>query len=470
MERWTVLLIACASLLLAVPSIAEEKPDLETLREERNEKLQRYFVRALTQKRLNTAVGLLEDGQYAEARKKLEKMKFTRLNPYERALAYRFLAYASIGQEDSAGAVGYFEKVVEQEALPIDDEASVRFSIAQIYGSMEEWQKVEEELGEWFQYVERPNGVAYYLLAISHYRREQYDEALTPALKALDITNQPNESWLQLVAALYLQRDDFDSAVPILEELVTRFAKKQYWVQLSLIYGARGDYQHALRIQQLAYVQDLLTQDGELRRLARTYLFHQLPYPAAQVLERGLEEGRIDREADVLELLGNSWIAAREYEKAIEPLQQAADLAEDGRLYLRLGQVHVQREDWKEAAGLIQKAIKKGGLEDSGKAHLLLGISYYSDDHPESARTAFQRARTHESTRTDAKAWLEHIAAQSQGGLKPSGIAKPSAPAGRLDSRGADVARFNGLPTAGSPNLQMKDKPNRREKGRTEPL
>jgi tetratricopeptide (TPR) repeat protein len=416
MERWTGFLITCASLLLVVPSIADEMPDLETLREERDEQLKRYFVRALTQKRLNTAAEFLEAGQYAVAREKLEKTKFTRLNPYERALAYRFLAYASLGQEDSAAAVGYFHKVVEQEALAIDDEASVRFSIAQIYASTGEWQKVEEELLEWFQYVERPNAVAYYLLAISRYRRDRYDEALTPALKALEISNEPNESWLQLVAALHLQREDFDSAVPILEELVSRFAKKQYWVQLSLIYGARGDYQHALRIQQLAYAQGLLTQDDELRRLARTYLFHELPHPAAQVLERGLEEGRIDPDREVLELLGNSWIAAREYEKSIEPLQQAAELADDGRIYLRLGQVRVQREDWKEATGLIQKAIEKGGLDDAGKAHLLLGISYYSDDHPESARAAFRRARKHESTRTEATAWLEHIDRQNGGG------------------------------------------------------
>ena len=161
MEHWTRFLITCASLLLVVPGVAEEKPDLETLREERNEQLKRYFVRALTQKRLNTAAGFLEDWQYAAAREKLEDMKFTRLNPYERALAYRFLAYASIGQEDSAAAVGYFHKVVVQEALAIDDEASVRFSIVQIYASMGEWQKVEEELLAWFQYVERPNAVAY---------------------------------------------------------------------------------------------------------------------------------------------------------------------------------------------------------------------------------------------------------------------------------------------------------------------
>jgi tetratricopeptide (TPR) repeat protein len=477
MERWIVFLIACASLLVAAPSIAEEEPaiaeeksDLEILRVERDEKLKRYIVRALTQKRLNAVVELLEAGQPAEARAKLEKMKFTRLNAYERALAYRFLAYASIGMEDSAAAVAYFQKVVEQEALSIDEEASVRFSIAQIYASMEEWQKVEEALKEWFRFVEEPNGVAYYLLAISHYRREQYDEAMAPALKAVELQSEPNESWLQLVAALHLQQGDFDSAVPVLEELLTRFLKKQYWVQLSLIYGARGDFEQALRIQQLAYAQGLLTQDEELRRLARTYLFHQLPYPAAQVLERGLEEGRIKRDGDVLELLGNSWIAAREYEKSIGPLQEAAELADDGRLYLRLGQVRVQREDWKEATGLIQKAIKKGGLEDAGKAHLLLGISYYSDDHPESALTSFRRAQKHESTRAAAEAWLEHIETQAQNGVKPSAVAKPSSPAGRQDGRGDAVAEFDGLATAGSPNLQMKDEAKTTKDGRTEPL
>jgi tetratricopeptide (TPR) repeat protein len=469
MERWTALLIACASLLFAVPSIAEETLDLEALREERNEQLERYYVRALTQKRINIAVELLEAGKFAEARQKLEKMKFTRLNAYERALAYRFLAYASIGMEDSAAAVGYFKKVVEQEALPIGEEASVRFSIVQIYASMEEWQNVQDELEEWFQYVERPNGVAYYLLAISHYRREQYDEALAPALKALEISNQPKESWLQLVAALYLQKDDYDSAVPILETLVIHFPKKQYWVQLSLIYGARGNYQDALRIQQLAYAQNLLTEGDELRRLARTYLYHQLPYPAAEVLGRGLQEGRIDRDGEVLELFGNAWIAAREYERSIEPLQEAAELAEDGRLYLRLGQVRVQSEDWEEATGLIQKAIEKGGLEDEGKAHLLLGISYYSEDHLKSARRAFLLAQKHESTRADAEAWLDHIAVQAQRDPKPPAVAKPSAPAELEDSSGA-IAGFTAVPTAGSPTPQMKDDRETTENGRTEPL
>jgi hypothetical protein len=412
-----VCLIVCTANLLAVSAVAEEKnTSLEALREERSEKLERYQVRDLTQKRLNTAVDFLELGQYSEARAKLLKMKFTRLNPYERALAYRFIAYASMGLEDTAGAAEYFQKAVDQAALPISEEATVRFTIAQIYASTSQWEKVEIALNQWFRYVERPNGGSYYLLAISRYRRDMFDEAMTPALKSVEISKKPKESWLQLVAALYLEKEDFDNAIPVLEDLVARFMKKQYWVQLSLIYAAREDYEHALRIQQLAYTQGLLTENEELRRLARTYLYHQLPYPAALVLEQGLAEKQIERDGDVLELLGNSWIAAREYEKSLEPLQQAADLAEDGRLYLRLGQVRVQREDWTEATELIQKAIKKGGLKDTGKAHLLLGISYFSDDQPESARTAFGRASNHESTRSDAITWLDHIDRQSGDG------------------------------------------------------
>jgi tetratricopeptide (TPR) repeat protein len=416
MARWTRCLIVCASLLLAAPTIADEMPDLDSLREERDEKLERYFMRALTQKRLNTATELLESGQYAAARKKLEESKFSRLNPYERALAYRLLAYASYGQEDAASAVVYYSKVIEQEALSIDDEASIRFSMVQIYAAMGEWENVEKTLMEWFFYVDEPNAVAYYLLAISHYRREQYDEALPPALKALKLADEPRESWLQLAAALFLQKEEFDSAVPLLEELIARFGKKQYWEQLSLIFSARGDYKHAMEIQQLAYAQGLLTEDDELRRLASTYLFRQLPHSAAQVLERGLEEGRIERDREVLELLGNSWIAAREYEKAIGPLRQAAELSEDGRLYLRLAQVRIQREDWKEATELIQKAINKGGLDDAGRAQLLLGIAYFSSDLTEPALTAFRRAQKHKSTQTEAAAWLAHIERQSQNG------------------------------------------------------
>ena len=419
MKRWTLSLISCASilalLLIATPSIAEDELDLEAIGEERAEKRERYKIRKLTQERLNPVTEFIEDGQYDDARIKLEKMKFKRLNANELASTYKFLAYAHMGLEQQGRAVGYFEKVLEQEIVPVTDEAIIRFTITQIHAGDQNWEKVEEALHEWFKYVDKSklNGNGHFLLSISHYRRDQFDKALVPALKALELSGKkPQERFLQLVVALYLQTEDYSSSIPILESLLTNYPKKQYWIQLALIYGAEGDYEGALRIQQLAYTQNLLTKNDELRRLARTLLYHQLPYSAAQVLERGLEENQIEMDRDVLELLGNSWIAAREYERSLGPLQRAADMADDGSLYLRLGQVRVQREDWTEATALIEKALKKGGLEDEGRAQLLLGISHYSDDHTESARSAFLLAQKHESSRKDAKAWLDHIARQ----------------------------------------------------------
>ena len=105
----------------------------------------------------------------------------------------------------------------------------------------------------------------------------------------------------------------------------------------------------------------------------------------------------------------NSWIAAREYELSLPPLRKAAQLAEDGKLFVRLGQVNMQRETWNEAAELLEKGIEKGGLDDPGNAALLLGIAYYNGAQLERARSSFLRAQAHESTRDAAATWITHI-------------------------------------------------------------
>jgi tetratricopeptide (TPR) repeat protein len=180
-------------------------------------------------------------------------------------------------------------------------------------------------------------------------------------------------------------------------------------VQLSLLWGARENYKHALAVQQIAYEQGLLDEQQELERLARSYLFHELSYPAALVLEKGFEDGVIEPDVESLELLANCWIAAREYEKSLPPLTQAAEMSEDGNLLVRLGQVYMQREEWEKAAELLGRGIERGALDDPGNAQLLLGISFYNDSQPERAKSSFARAAQHEKVRRAAEGWIVHI-------------------------------------------------------------
>ena len=386
-----------------------EKIDLQELREERRRRARLYPVRSRISRYLGAAAEEVDAGKPDEAERLLLKLKPNRLNPFERALVYRLLAYVAYGAGNIEEAVEWFVKVLGEEILPIKDESRIRFNVAQLYASIQRWQDVVTWIDRWIQYTENPDPLGYYLRGIAYYQLEDFDNAIVSAEHAIDMSPVPKEAWLRLLAALFAQKEDYESATPVLEELVLRYPKKQYWVQVALIYGARDDHTRSLAVQQVAYAKGLLDGDAELRRLARSYLYRELPFPAAKVLSQALEDGNVKRDSESLELLANSWIAAREYDRSLPPLREAAQFSQDGKLYVRLGQVHMQREEWPQATENLQKAIDKGGLTDMGSAELLLGIAYYNDSRIDRARSQFARARKHESSRAEADRWLIHI-------------------------------------------------------------
>ena len=417
--RYALLSLALLGLLLLPASSAAEERgegriDVEKIDAHRKARRSNYPLGKRISRYLSAAAEETDGGNIAEAQALLDKLRPRRLNPLERAYLYRLKAFVSYSEGDYEAAIENFEKTLKEEILPVRDDSRIRFNIAQLYASLQRWSDVVAALNRWFRYVDEPIPLAYYLMGIAYYQQSEVDAAIENTTKAIDLSPEPAESWLQLLAALYTQKEDYASAVPIFEELVIRHPKKAYWVQLSLLYGALEDYRHSLSVQQLAYLQGFLTEDKELRRLARSYLYHGVPVAAAEVLQKGLADGTIEPDVAAYELLANSWIGAREYEQSLPALEKAAELAENGDLYLRLGQVHMQRENWKQAAEHLDRALAKGDLDNPGNAQLLLGISYYNDQRVSKARASFARARRHEATRTEAERWMQHIAREDQ--------------------------------------------------------
>ena len=395
------------------PTAADETPsatiDLYALQKDRGRKAEIYPVAQRIQRYIAAAAKEVDAGDPQAAASLLQKLDPKRLNPYERALVYRMLAFIAYGANELDVAIEYFVKFLDEEMMSIRAEAKARYNIAQLHAQLHQWQEAIDWLNSWLLYTESPDPGGFYLMGIAYFQLEDFDAAILQTTKAVRFRPNPQESWIRLLAALYAQKEDYKNAAPVLEELVLRFPKKAYWVQLSLIYGAHENYRRSLSVQQVAYAQGFLTEDNELRRLARSYLYHELPYPAAQVLDKALEAGAIEPDSGAFELLANSWIAAREYQRSLDPLRSAAKLSEDGNLYVRLGQVHMQSESWSEASALLEKAVEKGGLKDLGNAELLLGIAYYNGAHVARARSSFLRARKHDSTRKAANRWITHL-------------------------------------------------------------
>jgi tetratricopeptide (TPR) repeat protein len=407
---WLVALVLVALTLAASAQARDEEDARSWKRKEAPDPdiANRPIPGPKTQERHANALEHLFEERYAEARQELDKLYFKRLNPVEQAMIHQDYAFIASAEENREEARRRFQLAIDTGGL-YEQVKDVKFKIAMLWMQDEEWKHASDTLEEWFTMEPDPNSSSYYILALNYYQQEEFDKALVPAQKAVDISDAPKESWLQLLLGVHLLKKDYEAAIPVIQQLLALYPSRNYFMNLSTVYGALGNYEEAAIPLQLAYEQGLLTEDDHLRRLGQLLLFLNLPYRAAGVLDDGLDREVIAPDTEVLAMLSNSWIAAREYEAAVDPLERAADLADTGDLYVRLAQVYVQREDWEGATGALRKALAKGGLEDTGNANLLMGIALYSADKPGEARTWFENAGGYDATAQEAEVWISHI-------------------------------------------------------------
>jgi TolA-binding protein len=83
-------------------------------------------------------------------------------------------------------------------------------------------------------------------------------------------------------------------------------------------------------------------------------------------------------------------------------------------MFVRLGEVQVQREDWDAAKAAIERGINKGQLKDTGGAQLLMGIVLFNQQKLPEARTWFARAQQSSKQRGLAETYLKIIEARTE--------------------------------------------------------
>jgi tetratricopeptide (TPR) repeat protein len=414
------LLIATLALVLAAPTAAgaeeREKAKPETKR-----------VQAVGEwafKRLNQAHEALAQSKHGDALAHLDELKgSSRLNEHEQALMWQTYGYVYASMEKYKQATEAFEKCLAAGGLPETAQRDTQYNLGQLYVMLERFDDAVRVLGEWMGGAENPSAEAHYVYAIALYQKGDKRLALEHGELAVQKASKPQESWLQLVLSLYIDKQDHAKAIGVSEALVAYFPKKAYWMQLSAAYSQVDDYKRALAALALANTQGMLTEDRELTHLAQLYLYNEVPYEAGRLLDEGLTAGKIAGTDQNWRLLSEAWVNARERAKAEKPLAQAASRSSDGELYVRLAQIQFEREAWGAVRESLRHALQKGKLADPGGAQLLLGIASVKDEKWDQARTAFAAAAQYEKNRRSAEQWLIEIETELAG----SGAAAPAA-------------------------------------------
>jgi tetratricopeptide (TPR) repeat protein len=372
--------------------------------------------------KLAEAQAFAEAKQYVEAEEVLNDMldatsKKSKLNRYELANVYNTYAYLRYVVEDYAGALDYYQKVIDQRPeIPLALEINTLYTVAQLYFLQENWQKGIETLNTWMSVTDTPSTNAYVLLANGYFQLKDYDKSLTNIQIAIDREEAagklPKEQWYNLARFIHFDRDNYRAALDILEILIMYYPKKQYWVQASHLYGEEKDEARQLALLEATYEQNLLDRGQDIVLIAQLYLNAEVPFSAALAMEKGLADDLVEKESKNYELAGVAWRQAQEVEKSLPMLEAAAAKSEKGELFARLGNVYLDVDKNKQAVEALRKGLDRGGVKRPDQARLALGMAYFNLGDFNAARRAFREARKDQRARSYADQWLKYITSE----------------------------------------------------------
>jgi len=354
---------------------------------------------------------------YSEARRFIDKIEKTEgLNNIERAYVHNYRGNMCFEQDNLSCALREFKKVVTtREGLPDSFYNQMIYVIAQVYFSQENYNEALSYAQRWFKTQADPTADAYMLVGQAQYMLKRYDAALPNVQKGIqkyvDVGSVPKEGWLNLLSYIYRQKNQYNKMLPVLKQLVQHYPKKTYLMTMAGVYNELDDQSKMTAMYQALYDQSLLTKESEIVTLAQLNMSADNPYAASEIMRKGIETGVIKKNLKHYRIYSQSLFASREYEKALAPLQRAAELSSDGKLYNQLGLSYVQLNRWREAES-AKKAINKRGLSDTGGTYISLGLTQFEQKKFNEATATFNRATNYEKVSRDANNWIRYVQAE----------------------------------------------------------
>lgn len=358
---------------------------------------------------------LIETKDYATAQVKIEDLRDgkKKLSPYELAQLWNISAYSFYLQERYKDAIDAYDHVLAQPDLPEALAQSTLKTKAQLYFTLEDYESALVVIRELMAIIPEPSADVYMIEGQALFQLARYDEALVPIKTAIDMYREkgqkPKENWLLLLRVIYFEQKDYESMLAVVKELIAYYPKDTYILVLAGIYSELGDTKKQLALVEVLYDKGYLSNTSQVTNLGNLYLLHSLPYKAAVVLDREIESGIVKANERNLRLLSQAWYQARENQKSIPPLERAAKMSDDGELYIRLAQSHINLEQWSESAAAARQGIKLGGLKRSDQANIMLGMALFNQKRLEQARTAFQAASRDKRSARAAGQWINYV-------------------------------------------------------------
>ncbi len=283
------------------------------------------------------------------------------LNDYARSIVWQYRAQVAFEKEDTMGAINAFERVLDfKDSIPVAQEHGIMFNLSQLYYQVEQLDKAIDYVTRWEKAVSEVDPA---LIGITqkvfisqlYYTNEDFPNSL----KYIDVaisdaqlvdTAEVKENWYGLKLSAHYELGDFPAVRDTLVTLILNWPTPRYWLQLASVYQELDDEETFFSLMEAAYKQGFLDdRDAQIINVAQIQMSRDAPIKCAWIVDRALKENLVEDDADSQRLLGQCYLAASEFRKALDPLSKAAAENSDGDLWLQIGQVQMQIDRYDDA-------------------------------------------------------------------------------------------------------------------------
>ncbi len=344
----------------------------------------------------------------------LEVLNRRKINSYEKAQVWNTLAFAYYTLEDTPNTMKAYENVLKEQISEALELSSLR-ALFQLYYSQEKYQTAIDYMDRWEILKGKKDTNVTFIKATAYYQIENFEKSLENTLLveqlAIEEGKTIKENWWYLQVVIYNELKDFDNVINVLEKLLSVYPKKQYWMHLAGMYAEKEMEDKSLSAYYAAYSQGMFDKETEVVMLSQRLLNAEVPYEAARILEKGFDEGLVEKNEKNVRLLAMSYTMSQEMSLAIDAWKEATTYTDDGELHYRLAQALANEDRHKEATASYREALDKGGLKkgQDSDANFWMGISLMQLKEWDDATDAFREAAKDKDRAKSARQYIAYI-------------------------------------------------------------
>ena len=385
---------------------------------------------------VNEALQLINGNQHSAALSKLgQALSIPELNAYERSTINQMQGASYYELNQYGPAISSFQNAINAGGLLPNESDALRVNIAQLMIADGQYAQGAGELENYLNRggQQRPQYIE--MLTQAWVQSENYSRALPWAEKWFNQANPKERKHFDLMNFLFNNLGQQGKQADIVKQMINRWPEdKTLWDAWASMLANGGREQEAFEVSKMLYLGGALSSDSDLMKVVQYYSFYDMPYQAAQILEKEMNAGRISRSSDKMVQLSGLFRQAREYKRAIPVLEQAAASSGQAKLYADLGEALYNEGQCVKAETAFKSAINKG--YDAGKSWMLIATCRYEETQKNerincqmseadkaaapitkaraNAVNAFEQVPSSSREGRNAKKWISFIKAEGQ--------------------------------------------------------